>query len=131
MRFIASAGEAGTTDVATREGIRVPEESGAAEDSPLKEAQTSQLTWARLKSAFFEFLKVIGKAKQIGNYATAIKFFLEAQYLTEESLVGDELGNEFEAKIKVYVEFQVDRKIKKHTYDPRVSKIRAVKLFRP
>lgn len=82
-----------------------------------------------LKSAFLASLKAIGKIKQIGNFTTAIKFFLEAQHLKEESLVGDELGDEFEAKIKLYLEFEIKRGAKDHTYNPRVSKIRTVKLF--
>jgi hypothetical protein len=43
--------------------------------------------------------------------------------------VGDELGDEFEAKIKVYLEFEIKRGVKDHTYNPRVSKIKSVKLF--
>lgn len=89
----------------------------------------ARLTWGLLKSAFFASLEAIGKIKQIGNFTTAIKFFLEAQHIKEESLVGDELGDEFEAKIKVYIEFEIKRGIKDDTYKPRVSKIRSVKKF--
>jgi hypothetical protein len=129
MASNAPASNPGSTDLATRDSSRIPEAPGTAEDTPQKNERQAPLTWARLKSAFFKFLKAIGKIKQIGNYATAIKFFLEAQCITEETLVGDELGDEFEAKIKVYIEFEINRGTKDHTYNPRVSKIRAVKLF--
>lgn len=129
MTSIAPASNPDSTDLATRDGSRIPEASGAAEETPQKNARPAQLTWAMLKSAFFESLKLIGKVKQIGNFTTAIKFFLEAQSITEESLVGDELGDEFEAKIKVYIEFEINRGIKDDTYKPRVSKIKTVKRF--
>jgi integrase len=129
MSSTAPVNNSGTNDLDTSDGSRIPEASVAAEETPQKKAQPAQLTWAMLKSAFFESLKLIGKIKQIGNFTTAIKFFLEAQRIKEESLVGDELGDEFEAKIKVYIEFEIKRGAKDHTYKPRVSKIRTVKQF--
>ncbi len=109
-------GQISSTKDATAEGLQEVE-------------KPAKLTWALLKSAFFKFLKAIGKAKQIANYRTAIKFFLEAQHIKEESLVGDELGDEFEAKVKVYIEFEINRGAKDYNYKPRVSKIKTVKLF--
>lgn len=129
MASIAPVSNSSTTDLDTRDASRIAEAPGAAEGTPKKNVRPAQLTWVLLKSAYFEFLEAIGKIKQRGNFTTAIKFFLEAQHIKEESLVGDELVAEFEAKIKIYIEFEFNRGIKADTYNPRVSKIRAVKLF--
>jgi integrase len=129
MSSTAPVSNSNTTDLDACDASRIAEAPGAAEETPKKNAQPVPLTWALLKSAFFESLKLIGKIKQIGNFTTAIKFFLEAQHIKEESLVGDELGDEFEAKIKIYIEFEIKRGAEDYTYKPRVSKIRTVKQF--
>lgn len=42
---------------------------------------------------------------------------------------GEFSDDEFEAKIKIYIEFEVGRKLQDSTYNPRVSKIRELKRF--
>ena len=84
------------------------------------------LTWAYVMQQFFESENKEGQKR---NFKTAIKFFLEACGLSEASPVGTELTEEFEAKIEVYIKFHVAREVQKSTYDPRVSKIRKLKLF--
>jgi hypothetical protein len=87
------------------------------------------LSWADVLKAFFEHLGAEGKQRQTRNFKTAFNQFLEAIGLKEESLVGTELGEEFEAKLKVFVDFEVSRKLCSSTYGPRVSQIRALKMF--
>ena len=87
------------------------------------------ITWEFLKNVFFEDLKTEGKEKQKRNFNTAINTWLAALGLAEDSVVGAELSEEFEAKIKIYIEFEVRRKISRSTYGPRVSKLRRVKAF--
>lgn len=91
--------------------------------------EMAELTWGIVIKRFFEFLKLESKEKQERNFKTAIKFFLVAVGLTEESAVGAEITGEFEAKIQVYIEFQTDRGLGESTYNPRVSKIRKLKVF--
>jgi len=92
--------------------------------------EPAELTWGEVKEKYFEFLKSENKGEQERNFKTAIKFFLESINLTEESIVGTELTEEFEAKIKIYIEYhQKERKVGETTYGPRVSKIRTLKVF--
>lgn len=91
--------------------------------------ETGLLTWAHVTERFFELLKKENKQGQIRNFKTAIKFFLESSGLSEDSPVRTELTEEFEAKIDVYIKFHIAREVQKSTYDPRVSKIRKLKLF--
>jgi integrase len=91
--------------------------------------ESKKITWAEVFEAFFKHLDKEGKQDQKRNFKTAFKQFLEAIGVEEKSLVGTELEEEFEAKLKVFVEFEVSRKIIKSTYDPRVSKIKALKKF--
>lgn len=91
--------------------------------------ELEELTWGHIKTRFFEHLKSENKESQERNFKTAIKFFLKAISLTEESPVGAELTEEFEAKIELYIKFQRNRKVSESTYKPRVSKIRALKSF--
>lgn len=91
--------------------------------------ETELLTWAYVTEQFFELLKKENKEGQVRNFKTAIKFFLESSGLSEASPVGTELTEEFEAKIDVYIKFHIAREVQKSTYDPRVSKIRKLKLF--
>jgi integrase len=91
--------------------------------------QPPELIWSDLLKKFIEFLMAEGKGKQERNYRTAFNFFLESTGLMEDSLVGAELGEEFEVKIKIYIEFQIGRGLARSTYGPRVSKIRALKKF--
>jgi hypothetical protein len=97
------------------------------------EQQESQLiedlTWADLREKFFESLDAQGKGRQKRNFKTAINQFLEAIGLKEESLVGPELMGEFEAKLKIFVDVQITRKLQESTYQPRVSNLRALKIF--
>lgn len=89
-----------------------------------------ELTWADIIKKFIEVLKAKGKGGQEGNFKTAFKYFLISIGVTEESPVGAEFGDdEFEAKVKVYIEFEVGRKLKESTYGPRISKIRELKRF--
>lgn len=98
----------------------------------VEQAQTPEprlLTWTDVMQRFFESLEAENKEGQKRNFKTAIKLFLEACGLSESSPVGTELTEEFEAKIDVYVKFHIARRVQKSTYDPRVSKIRKLKLF--
>ncbi len=89
-----------------------------------------ELTWSQLMLAFFKVLQADGKGDQEANFKTAFKYFLISIGLTEESLVGAEFSDdEVEAKIKIYIEFEVGRKLQESTYNPRVSKIRQLKRF--
>lgn len=97
------------------------------EQQELKESEN--LSWAYVLKAFFKHLDKEGKQGQKRNFKTAFKQFLEAIGVKEDSLVGMELTEEFEAKLKIFVEFEVSRKLRKDTYEPRVSKIRALKMF--
>lgn len=87
------------------------------------------LSWADVLKAFFGHLDAEGKQKQKRNFKTAFNQFLEATGFGEESLVGTELTDEFEAKLKIFVDFEVRRKLSISTYGPRVSQIRALKMF--
>ena len=91
--------------------------------------QPLELCWSDLLKKFFEVLIGAGKGKQESNFKTAFKFFLISIGLTKESPVGAELGDEFEAKIEIYIKFQLSRGLKNPTYEPRVSKIRELKKF--
>jgi integrase len=91
--------------------------------------QPLELTWSDLLKKFFEVMIEKGKGKQERNFKTAFKFFLISIGVLAESPVGPELGDEFEAKIKVYIEFQVKRNLKDSTVKPRVSKIGKLKKF--
>jgi integrase len=101
--------------------------SGAVETE--KASKPAVLTWGYVTNEFFNFLASEGKEKQKRNYATAIRFFLEALVLTKNSPVGTELTEEFEAKISIYIEFHKNLGRTERTYGPRVSKIRALKRF--
>jgi site-specific recombinase XerD len=106
--------------------------SNQVAENPVEQAgaqRPQELTWAELLKKFFEVLKANGKAGQEGNFKTAFKYFLISIGLTKESQVGAEFGDEFEAKIKIYIEYEVGRKLKESTYNPRVSKIRELKRF--
>jgi len=96
---------------------------------PEQTPEPGLLTWAYVTEQFFKLLKAESKEGQVRNFKTAIKFFLESSGLAEDSPVGTEMTNEFEAKIEIYIKFHITRKLKKSTYDPRVSKIRKLKLF--
>lgn len=99
----------------------------ALPDNP---TQLAEVTWDEVIKEFFVFLNSENMRKQERNFKTAIKFFLESSGLTEESTVGTELTEEFEAKIKIYIEYhQKVRKGGEDTYGPRVSKIRKLKVF--
>lgn len=89
----------------------------------------SVLTWSYVIKEFFVLLKSENKEKQVRNFKTAFNYFLKAIGLTEDSPVGIELSEEFEARIKTYIEFEIDRGIDESTYGPRVSKVRALKKF--
>lgn len=89
----------------------------------------SELTWSALLDKFVEVLKKEGKEKQEGNFKTACKFFLTSIGLAETSPVGGEFGDEFEAKIRVFTDFEAERGLTGSTYGPRVSKIRELKRF--
>ncbi|MET0463452.1 MAG: hypothetical protein ABW007_09860 [Chitinophagaceae bacterium] len=92
--------------------------------------QPQELMWADLIIRFIKVLKAKGKGGQEGNFKTAFKYFLISIGVTEESPVGPEFGDdEFEAKVKIYIEFEVGRKLKESTYGPRISKIRELKRF--
>lgn len=88
-----------------------------------------ELIWSHLLDKFFEVLQEEGKGKQKANFKSAFKFFLISIGLTEESSVGQELGDEFEAKIDLFIKFQVGRGLSESTYKPRVSKIKELKSF--
>jgi integrase len=107
----------------------VDQPSGVAEALPQKNVRSAELKWAEVQSTFLADLKEQGKGSQKKNFKTTFKFFLEAIGKTENSLVGEELTVEFEAKVKVFVKFQRDRNLDEDTYGPRVSKMRAVKKF--
>jgi len=87
------------------------------------------LSWADVLKAFSHHLDSQGKQGQKRNFKTAFSQFLEAIGLSEKSTVGPELGEEFEVKIRVFIKFEVSRKLREKTYGPRVSKIRALKKF--
>lgn len=88
-----------------------------------------ELTWSDLLDAFFEMLRGEGREKQESNFKTAFKFFLTSIGLAEASPVGVELGDDFEARIQVFIEFEAERGLTVSTYGPRVSKIRELKIF--
>lgn len=87
------------------------------------------LKWGEVIKQFIEALIKAKKGKQVGNFQTAFNLFLESSGLTEDSPVGTELTEEFEVKIQAYIDFQIQRRLSKSTYDPRVSKIRTLKKF--
>lgn len=89
----------------------------------------TELTWSQLLIKFFEILKAEGKGNQEANFKTAFKFFLISIDLAKESLVGQEFGDEFEAKIELFIKFEIGRGLSPATYKPRVSKIRELKSF--
>jgi hypothetical protein len=91
--------------------------------------QSLELRWFDLLKKFFEVLIDAGKGKQESNFKTAVKFFLISIGLTEDSPVGQEFGDEFEAKIEIYIKFQVGRGLSQSTYNPRVSKLKKLKGF--
>lgn len=103
------------------------EETAETQQQELRELK--KLTWADVLKAFFEYLCAEGKKKQTRNFKTAFNQFLKAIGSREESLVGLELGEEFEAKLNIFVEFEVRRGVSTSTYKPRVSKLRALKKF--
>jgi integrase len=129
MTSIAPASNSDSTALATRDDNQVSQPSGVAEAAPQKNVRLAELKWAEMQSAFLADLKEQGKGSQEKNFKTTFKFFLEAIGKTENSLVGEELTVEFEAKVKVFVKFQKDRNLDEDTYGPRVSKMRAVKKF--
>lgn len=88
-----------------------------------------EITWAFLRGEFFLSLKKEGKHGQLRNYGTAINQFLESIKVKEEELVGLELLGDFEAKLQVFIKAQVGRELSESTYSPRVSKLRALKIF--
>src|ERR1043165_5400868 len=101
-----------------------------AEVQPEKVPEQAELIWGEVIEGFFEYLKTEGKEGQIRNFNTAINFFLESIGLAKESPVGTELTEEFEAKIKIYIEFHTQKRdVGESTYGPRVSKIRNLKIF--
>lgn len=118
-----------STAIAIRNGNQVDQSSGVAEALPQKNVPPAELKWAEVQSTFLADLKKQGKGSQKKNFKTTVKFFLEAIGKTENSLVGEELTVEFEAKVKIFVEFQKDLNLDKDTYGPRVSKMRTVKKF--
>lgn len=87
------------------------------------------LKWGYVIKQFIEALIKAKKGKQVGNFQTAINFFLKSIGLTEDSTVGTEVTEEFEIKIQLYIKFEIDRRVSKGTYGPRVSKIRKLKQF--
>jgi integrase len=89
----------------------------------------ASLTWGTVIERVCERLEDQGKGGQKRNFKTAFKIFLEAIETGEEAPVGAELIEEFEAKIQVYVKFEIKRHVSETTYKPRVSKIRALKKF--
>lgn len=91
--------------------------------------QPTKLIWSEAKKKFINYLKKSGRRNQVRNFTTAIKLYLESIDLTEDSPVGAEMSEEFDCKIKIYVEFQIARNLKKSTYGPRVSKIGGLKNF--
>lgn len=91
--------------------------------------QPLELRWSDLLKKFFEALIDAGKGEQESNFKTTFKFFLVSTGLSEESLVGREFGDEFEAKIEIYIKFQVEQGLSPSTYEHRVSKIRGLKRF--
>lgn len=106
------------------------QEITTTEARPENQTGPAELTWDEVIKKFFEFLKSNNMGKQERNFKTAIKFFLESISLTEESTVGTELTEEFEAKIEIYIEYhQNEREVGEATYGPRVSKIRKLKVF--
>lgn len=106
------------------------QEITTTEAPPENPTPLAKLTWGEVIKKFFVILKSENMGKQERNFKTAIKFFLESSGLTEESTVGTELTEEFEAKIKIYIEYhQKERKVGEDTYGPRVSKIRKLKVF--
>jgi integrase len=94
-----------------------------------EDPELAELTWGEVIKEFFVHLETSGKGSQVRNFKTAIKLFLESIGSTEQSVVGTELTEEFTAKIKIYIDFQIDRGRKDSTYKPRVSKIRKLKIF--
>ena len=99
------------------------------DDQQEKPTELTGLTWGFIIKKFMEFLKSESKQKQERNFKTAFKFFLQATSLTNDSEVGTELTEEFEAKLELYIEFQRVRGVGESTYSPRVSKIRMFKSF--
>jgi integrase len=91
--------------------------------------QSLELTWSYLIDRFFAELTVAGRGNQEANFKTAFRLFRTSVGLTEESLVGQEFGDEFESKLKTYIRFQVERGLSQSTCGPRVSKIRELKRF--
>lgn len=105
------------------------QEMVVAEVRQEKAPEQAELTWGEVTEKFFEYLKTSGKEGQSRNFKTAISFFLAAIGLTNESPVGIEITEEFEAKIELYVQFQEARGLGESTYGPRISKIKTLKIF--
>jgi hypothetical protein len=91
--------------------------------------QPPKLVWSEAIKKFINNLTEAGRGNQVRNYKTAFKYYLESIDLTEDSPVGAEMGEECEDKIKIYIEFEITRKLQKSTYGPRVSNIRELKNF--
>jgi len=101
----------------------------AAEVVQEEDPELTELTWGEVIKEFFVHLKNDGKGAQVRNFKTAIKLFLESIGRTEQSVVGTEITEEFTAKIKIYIDFQIDRRCNESTYKPRVSKLKTLKIF--
>lgn len=91
--------------------------------------QARELSWSDLMDKFLDDLIAAGKGDQVRNFRMTFKFYLEAIGLTKDSPVGAEMREEYEDKIKVYIGFEINRKLKESSYKPRVSKIKKLKKF--
>lgn len=129
MSSITSISNSNSTTLASRDGSQVSQPLGVAEVAPPKNVQPAELTWAEMQRAFLADLKEQGKGSQEKNFRTTFKFFIEAVGKTDDSPVGEELAEGFEAKLVDFVELQKKRGCMKGTYKPRISKMRKIKQF--
>lgn len=91
--------------------------------------EPSDLIWNNVADEFCKNLKDENLEDQEGDFRTALDFFLKAHDLTLDSFVGAELAEDFEAKLEIYLKFEIEQGIKSSTYEPRAAKIRTLKKF--
>lgn len=96
---------------------------------PQEPQEIQTLTWKNLHERFFEYLRKNKKGRQQRNFKRTFKLFMASAELTMESPVGAELAEDFELRLKIFVELQIEMELAESTYKPRVSKMRALKEY--